>query len=94
MKAAPEVESQTPRVMRAYATFCGLAVARAHDKAGDAAMIAGYLGNSDSFDEAIGDYAVGYADQVERDYATFVKAVRSGRLKSDVSASRLATALR
>jgi len=46
------------------------------------------------FDEAIGDYAVGYANQVERDYATFVKAVRSGRLKTDVSPSRLAIALR
>ncbi len=94
MKVAPDVESQTPRVMRVYAILCGLALARAHDKAGDAAMIAGYLGSIDHFDEAIGDYAVGYADQVERDYKTFVKAVRSGRLKSDLSASRLATTLR
>ena len=94
MKMAPDVEAQTPRVMRAYATVCGLALARAHDKAGDAAMIAGYLGGVDHFDEAIGDYAVAYADQVERDYETFVKAVRSGRLKSDVSPSRLETALR
>jgi hypothetical protein len=94
MKVAPAVESQTPPVMRGYATLCGLALARAHDKAGDAAMIAGYLGSIDHFDEAIGDYAVGYADRVERDYKTFVKAVRSGRLKSDLSASRLATALR
>jgi uncharacterized protein (DUF2252 family) len=94
VKMAPDVESQTPRVMRAYATLCGLALARAHDKAGDAAMIAGYLGSGDKFDKAIGDYAVTYADQVERDYATFVKAVRSGRLKSDVNSSSLATALR
>jgi uncharacterized protein (DUF2252 family) len=94
MKAAPVIEAQTPRVMRAYATVCGLALARAHDKAGDAAMIAGYLGGIDHFDQAIGDYAVAYADQVERDYATFVKAVRSGRLKSDVSPSPLETALR
>jgi len=94
MKIAPDVESQTPEVMRAHATLCGLALARAHDKAGDAAMIAAYLGSIDHFDEAIGDYAVAYAAQVERDYATFVKAVRSGRLKSDISASRLATALR
>jgi len=94
MKVAPDVETQTPQVMRAYAEVCGLVLARAHDKAGDAAMIAGYLGRVDHFDEAIGDYAVGYADQVEKDYATFVKAVRSGRLKSDVSPSRLSTALR
>ena len=89
MKVAPDIESQTPRVMHTYATLCGLALARAHDKAGDAAMIAGYLGGVDHFDEAIGDYAVAYADQVERDYATFAAAVRNGRLRSDISASRL-----
>ena len=94
MKVSVDIESQTARVMKAYAKFCGLALARAHDKAGDAAMIAGYLGSSDQFDEAIGDYAVAYADQVDRDYKTLVQAVRSGRLKTDVSSSRLATALR
>ena len=94
MKVSVDIESQTPRVMKAYAKFCGLALARAHDKAGDAAMIAGYLGSSDQFDEAIGDYAIAYADQVERDYETLVQAVRSGRLKSDLSPSRLETALR
>jgi hypothetical protein len=66
----------------------------AHDKAGDAAMIAGYLGSSDQFDEAIGDYAIAYADEVDRDDRSFVRAVRSGRLKTDVSQSRLETALR
>jgi hypothetical protein len=81
-------------MMLKYAMLCGLVLARAHDKAGDAAIIAGYLGSSDQFDEAIGDYAVAYADQVERDYETFVKAVRSGRLKTDLSPSRLTTALR
>jgi uncharacterized protein (DUF2252 family) len=94
MKVSAEVETMPPKVMRAYAMLCGLGLARAHDKAGDAAMIAGYLGSSDQFDEAIGDYAVAYADQVERDYKTFVKAVRSGRLKTDLSPSRLETTLR
>jgi uncharacterized protein (DUF2252 family) len=94
MKVAADVETQPPKVMRAYAMLCGLALARAHDKAGDAAKIAGYLGSSDQFDEAIGDYAVAYANEVERDYKNFVRAVRSGRLKTDVSPSRLATALR
>ena len=94
MKVSADIETQPPKIMHAYATLCGLALARAHDKAGDAAMIAGYLGSSDQFDEAIGDYAVAYADEVERDYKTFVRAVRSGRLKTDVSPSRLETALR
>jgi uncharacterized protein (DUF2252 family) len=94
MKVAPAVEGQSPQAMRVFAKVCGLTLARAHDKAGDAAMIAGYLGSIDHFEEAIGDYAVDYADQVERDYKTFVKAVRSGHLKTDLSPSRLATALR
>jgi len=94
MKVAPDIESHTPQTMGAYASFCGLALARAHDKAGDAARIAGYLGRGDHFDEAVGDYAVAYADQVERDYETFVKAVRSGRLKTDLSPSQLETAIR
>ena len=57
-------------------------------------MIAGYLGSTDRFDQAIGDYAVAYADQVERDYATFVAAVRNGGLKSDLSPRQLETVLR
>jgi hypothetical protein len=94
MKVAPEVETMTPKMMGWYATLCGFALARAHDKAGDAAMIAGYLGGSDRFDEALGDYAVAYADQVERDYASFIAAVRNGRLKTDISPSGLETMLR
>jgi RPA family protein len=42
--------------------------------------IASYLGRSDSFDRAIGRFSVAYADQNERDYSTFVDAVRTGRL--------------
>jgi hypothetical protein len=57
-------------------------------------MIAGYLGSNDRFDEAIGDYAVAYADQVESDYAGFVKAIQTGQLKTDLSPSRLEVALR
>jgi uncharacterized protein (DUF2252 family) len=94
MKIGVHVETQEPQMMAMQARLSGMALARAHDKAGDAAMIAGYLGKADEFDEAIGDYAVGYADQVERDYEAFVKAARSGRLKSDLSSSRLEALLR
>ena len=52
------------------------------------------MGSGGAFDAAVGDFAMAYADQVERDYATFVRAVRTGRLKSDVSPSPLETALR
>ena len=94
MKVAPAIETMSPRILRTYARLCGFALARAHHKAGDAATIAGYLGASGKFDEALGDYAIAYADQVERDYETFVKAVRKGRLTSDLSTSQLETILR
>jgi hypothetical protein len=41
-------------------------LARAHAKAGGVSEIAGYLGSSDQFDEAMGHFAVAYADQTER----------------------------
>ena len=40
-----------------YAHYCGWAVARAHAKTGDAAMISGYLGRSDAFDAALRRFA-------------------------------------
>jgi len=94
MKSSLDMEIQTPQSLLYYAKLCGTVLARAHDKAGDAAKIAGYLGSSDHFDEAIADYALAYADQIERDYETFVKAVRNGQLSSDLSTSRLTTLLR
>jgi hypothetical protein len=44
--------------------------------------IAAYLGSSTRFDEAVADFAEAYADQNERDYETFAKAVDSGRLEA------------
>jgi hypothetical protein len=43
-------------------------------------MISGYLGTSGQFDKAMGDFALAYADQAERDYATLKAAVRRGKI--------------
>jgi len=83
MKVAPELETFSPRVFRLYTTMCGWALARAHAKAGNAASIAGYLGTSETIDDAMVTYAGAYADQVERDFAAFQKAIRAGKLKTD-----------
>ena len=66
-----------------YAHYCGWAVARAHAKAGDAAVISGYLGSNDAFDEALRRFARAYADQTEQDHAALVKAVKSGRIRAE-----------
>jgi hypothetical protein len=65
-----------------YATACGVTLARAHAKSGDAATLSGYLGKSDNFDQAIGEFALAYADQTERDHAALVAAERSGRIEA------------
>lgn len=64
-----------------YCSLCGWALALAHAKSGDPAMIAGYCGNSAALDEAIGRFAMVYAEQTERDHAALEKARRTGRIK-------------
>jgi thiamine monophosphate kinase len=64
------------------ATLCGWALARAHARSGDAAVLTGYLGTSAAFEEAIADFGEAYADQNERDHAALVAAVRAGRVEA------------
>ena len=78
----PGLRDTPSRVADLYAEVCGWTLARAHAKSGDAATISGYLGKGDSFDQAIGAFALAYADQTEREHAALVKAVRSGRLEA------------
>ncbi|QEL57471.1 DUF2252 domain-containing protein [Chromobacterium paludis] len=82
MKAAPALETfSNAEELASYGQACAWTLARAHAKSGGcAAEIAGYLGQSDRLDQALADYAMAYADQVERDYAQFDAAIRSGRL--------------
>lgn len=62
-----------------YAKFCGWALARAHARSGDPAMISGYLGQKDVFDQAIAAFAETYADQTERDHAALVTYIKSAQ---------------
>jgi type 1 glutamine amidotransferase len=68
--------------MKRYAELCGWTLARAHAKSGDAATISGYLGKSDTFDQAIGEFSMAYADQTVRDHAALVAAVKAGRIEA------------
>lgn len=84
MKIKPMVDVFTPGVMLQYGEVCGWILARAHARSGDPAVISGYLGKGDVFDEAIAEFSVLYADQAERDHDSLVKAVRAGRLEAFV----------
>ena len=43
--------------------------------------IGGYLGKHDGFDEAMGKFALAYADQAEKDHAQLKAAVRAGTIE-------------
>jgi len=80
-KIKPLVETFDAEMLTVYAKACGWALARAHAKSGDSTTISGYLGAKDNFDEAMGSFAVAYADQAERDHATLKAAVRAGKIE-------------
>lgn len=69
--------------LSSYARLCGWVLARAHARSGSSSILAGYLGKSETFDEAMATFAVTYADQTEADFSTFKKAVKSGRLPAE-----------
>ena len=82
MKGTLDVTLFSAQDMSDYAQACGYALARSQAKAGDPALIAGYIGKSHAFDEAIAKHAFAYADQNEVDYAALKKAVRSGAVQA------------
>jgi uncharacterized protein (DUF2252 family) len=72
-----------------YAAVCGETLARGHARAGDPGMIAGYMGASARFDEAIAHFATDYADQTERDWEELVRSRRHARLAVSPETVRL-----
>ncbi|MCX4695699.1 DUF2252 domain-containing protein [Streptomyces sp. NBC_01408] len=80
MKGSAVVETMAPDMLRQYAELCGTALARAHARSGDRIAIAGYLGSADTFDRAIADFALRYADQTVQDHALLTAAISDGAI--------------
>jgi hypothetical protein len=81
-KIKPMIETFNAEMLDVYAMACGWVLARAHAKVSEiSSTISGYLGSSsDEFDQAIGKFALAYADQAERDHAALKAAVRKGKI--------------
>jgi hypothetical protein len=62
-----------------YARLCAKALACAHARSADPAVIAGYMGEDDTFDDALASFAMVYAARTQEDYDWLVKAARSRR---------------
>jgi hypothetical protein len=88
VKIKPAVETFGTAEMALFAQFCGHSLALSHARSGDAAVISGYLGKSDVFDEAVAAFSVAYADQNEKDHALLKRAIQDGKIEALVEEAK------
>jgi uncharacterized protein (DUF2252 family) len=74
------LEALAPEGLQVYAQVCAWSLARAHARSGDRIAIAGYLGASERFDDAVAQFGESYADLNERDLGSMMQAIASGRI--------------
>jgi uncharacterized protein (DUF2252 family) len=82
MKRSPRLDRMSPQRLGRYASLCARALARGHARSGQVAEVAGYIGSSPMFANAMVDFALAYAEQTERDHRRFVEAVNDGRFST------------
>ena len=82
MKVSADLTRMSSKGLNRYTEACGQVLAHAHARTGDPPMIAGYLGKSSAFDEALADFAVAYANQTEVDHAALQEAIADGRVNA------------
>jgi hypothetical protein len=79
-KGSFEIAEFRPAGLTIYGELCAWCLARAHARSGDRLAIAGYLGSSPAFENALADFGEAYADLTERDHAQLSEAAADGRL--------------
>ena len=77
-KGSIDIEDMSGSGLVAYSEVCGELLARGHARSGDPLVIAGYLGNGDSFAEALARFGVLYADQTEKDWKQLCRSGKAG----------------
>ena len=75
-KVKPLTDTMDHEIFLRYARSCGWALSRAHARTGDAAVLKGYMGQDEQFEDTIGKFAIGYADQNEKDHELLLHAVK------------------
>jgi uncharacterized protein (DUF2252 family) len=79
-KTSVDLDTILPKGLELYGEVCGFLLAHAHARSGDRIALASYLGKGDTFDRALAEFAVAYADQNERDHAALRQAADEGRI--------------
>ena len=79
-KGSATVETMGAGALSRYAYVCGGALALAHARSGDPATITGYLGDDESFDAALVEFADAYAVINAADHETHLAAISDGEI--------------
>lgn len=83
LKGSLEPTELPAKLLDDYGRLTGALLARAHVRTLHPAVLDGYLEDDKDIDEAIGSFAVEYADRTEADHAELVTAIKAGRLPCD-----------
>ena len=71
-RGAIDVERLDDGLLEAYGRICAWTLARAHARSGTSAQIAGYLGGSTRFDEAIAEFSLAFAKRNDADSEFYI----------------------
>ncbi|MBA3994206.1 MAG: hypothetical protein C0469_11825 [Cyanobacteria bacterium DS2.3.42] len=82
VKVRPMVEIFSPENMICFARNCGWALARAHARSGDPAIISGYIGKSNAFPNAVAQFADAYLEQNLNDHKRLKASVKEGLIEA------------
>jgi len=81
MKVSIDITSMDEAFFYEYADSCGLALAHAHAKAGNADVLLGYLGEGVTILQVLQDYAIQSAERNLSDYQQFMHAIAAGDIQ-------------
>ena len=80
-KGKIDVEELGPKRLAAFAGICGKTLAFAHARSGDAMMIRGYIGDDNTFEDIMVEFADRYADRTRADHALLIQAIDDGAIE-------------
>ena len=89
-KASIQVETMKEADLVEYAAVCGELLARGHARSGDCLELAGYLGTSGRFDDAVVQFAESYANETEKDWKELVGQMKQTQRKATPAAKNKA----
>jgi uncharacterized protein (DUF2252 family) len=79
-KGSIEIAELRPEGLQVIGEICAWCLARGHARSGDRIAIAGYLGSSSAFENALADFGEVYADVTESDHRQLAEAAAAGRV--------------